>query len=165
MIPTFQNPTGRCYSEAERERLARLCDEAGIPLFEDDPYRDLVYGPCDRTPVSGRLRKAPWIYQGSFSKSFAPGLRLGYLAASPELMPMLVRLKQAADLHSNRLSQWLILRQLEDPGCGARLERLAADYRARRDDFESALQRHFPESPTGKCRPGACFFGCACANG
>jgi DNA-binding transcriptional MocR family regulator len=158
VIPTFQNPTGHCYSAAERESLARLCDESGMPLFEDDPYRDLVYDTCDRTPVSARLRKAPWIYQGSFSKSFAPGLRLGFLAASPELMPMLVRLKQAADLHSNRLSQWLVLKQLEDAGCGTRLVRIAAGYREKRDGFAAALERHFAGIADWDVPPGGLFF-------
>lgn len=158
VIPTFQNPTGHCYGEAQRETLARLCDDTGMPLFEDDPYRDLVYGPCDRTPVCGRLKRAPWIYQGSFSKSFAPGLRLGFVAASPQLVPLLTRLKQAADLHSNRLSQWLVLRQLEDPGCEARLERIAARYRARRDDFAAALKRHFSGLADWQAPQGGLFF-------
>ncbi|MBS0338257.1 MAG: PLP-dependent aminotransferase family protein [Proteobacteria bacterium] len=158
VIPTFQNPTGHCYSAAERQDLARLCDESGMPLFEDDPYRDLVYDACDRTPVASRLRRAPWIYQGSFSKSFAPGLRLGYLAASPEFVPLLVRLKQAADLHSNRLSQWLILRELQDPGSAARLERLAAGYRVRRDAFAAELHRHFSGIADWAVPPGGLFF-------
>src|SRR5205823_6205704 len=128
-IPTFQNPSGRCLDADGRAALAAACDTAGLPLFEDDPYRDLVYDPCERTPVCARLKSAPWIYQGSFSKSFAPGLRLGFMAASPELVPLLVRLKQAADLHSNRVSQWLVLRQLDDPGRARRLRELADWYR------------------------------------
>jgi len=48
-IPTFQNPTGRCLSSDARDALASACDEANVPLFEDDPYRDLVYGECDRS--------------------------------------------------------------------------------------------------------------------
>ncbi len=157
-IPTFQNPTGHCYDEAERDALAELCDEAGMPLFEDDPYRDLVYGPCERTPVCGRLRRAPWIYQGSFSKSFAPGLRLGFLAASPEFVPLLVRLKQAADLHSNRLSQWLVLRQLEDAGCDARLAALAEGYRRKRDTFAVSLEKHFAGLADWRVPQGGLFF-------
>ncbi len=51
VIPTFQNPTGRCWSGAERQALADAADESGIPVFEDDPYRDLVYDACDRTPI------------------------------------------------------------------------------------------------------------------
>lgn len=158
VIPTFQNPTGHCYGDAERNSLARLCDDAMLPLFEDDPYRDLVYGPCERTPVCARLKKAPWIYMGSFSKSFAPGLRLGFLVASPEFFPLLVRLKQAADLHSNRLSQWLVLQQLEDPGCAQRLVRIAAEYRDKRDAFAAALQRHFSGIAEWDVPAGGLFF-------
>src|SRR6185369_5798326 len=158
VIPTFQNPTGHCYGEVERESLARLCDDSMLPLFEDDPYRDLVYGPCERTPVCARLKKAPWIYMGSFSKSFAPGLRLGFLAASPGFFPLLVRLKQAADLHSNRMSQWLVLQQLEDPGCAQRLVRIAGEYRQKRDAFAAALERHFSAIAGWRVPAGGLFF-------
>lgn len=157
-IPTFQNPSGRCLDAAQRDALATACDVANIPLFEDDPYRDLVYDPCERTPVCTRLRRAPWIYQGSFSKSLAPGLRLGYLVASPELLPLLTRLKQAADLHSNRVSQWLVLQQLNDPGYGKRLEELAEHYRQRRDAFEAALQLYFGDLASWQTPPGGLFF-------
>jgi 2-aminoadipate transaminase len=157
-IPTFQNPSGRCLDARQRESLAAACDEALVPLFEDDPYRDLVYDPCERTPVCARLKRAPWIYQGSFSKSLAPGLRLGYLAASPELLPFLTRLKQAADLHSNRVSQWLVLQQLNDPACEQRLQGLALRYRERRDAFEVALRRHFGELANWQQPPGGLFY-------
>jgi 2-aminoadipate transaminase len=50
-IPTFQNPSGRCLDLHQRDALAAICDETLVPLFEDDPYRDLVYDPCERTPV------------------------------------------------------------------------------------------------------------------
>ncbi|MEN9383993.1 MAG: hypothetical protein RL323_1136 [Pseudomonadota bacterium] len=157
-IPTFQNPSGHCYSLAERRALAAFCDDTGTPLFEDDPYRDLVFDGCDRTPVCSLLKKAPWIYQGSFSKSLAPGLRLGYLAASPELMPYLVRLKQAADLHSNRLSQWLVGEQLASPHRGERMQTVVAGYRQKRDAFDAALRRHFAGIATWQTPPGGLFF-------
>ncbi|MBU1426586.1 MAG: PLP-dependent aminotransferase family protein [Gammaproteobacteria bacterium] len=157
-IPTFQNPSGRCLDAGQRHALAAACDEALVPLFEDDPYRDLVYDPCERSPVCARLERAPWIYQGSFSKSLAPGLRLGYLAAAPELMPLLTRLKQAADLHSNRMSQWLVLQQLNDPASAQRLYELADIYRQRRDAFELALRRHFGGLASWQTPPGGLFF-------
>ncbi len=157
-IPTFQNPSGRCLDASQRQALAETCDAAGIPLFEDDPYRDLVYDPCERTPVCARLQRTPWIYQGSFSKSLAPGLRLGYLVAAPELLPFLTRLKQAADLHSNRVSQWLVLQQLNDPTHGTRLDELAERYRQRRDAFEAALRRHFGDIASWQTPPGGLFF-------
>jgi 2-aminoadipate transaminase len=157
-IPTFQNPTGRCLSAAARDALASACDAANVPLFEDDPYRDLVYDDCDRSSVCARLRNAPWIYQGSFSKSLAPGLRLGYLVASPELLPALTRLKQAADLHSNRMSQWLVLQQLRDPNRHARLLDLVQTYRLKRDAFEASLTRHLGTLATWQKPAGGLFF-------
>lgn len=157
-IPTFQNPTGRCLSADARAALASACDEANVPLFEDDPYRDLVYDDCDRSPLCARLRKAPWLYQGSFSKSLAPGLRLGYLVASPELLPYLTRLKQAADLHSNRMSQWLVLQQLRKPERQERLTALAQTYRQRRDAFDAALKRHLGTLASWQIPPGGLFF-------
>jgi DNA-binding transcriptional MocR family regulator len=158
VLPTFQNPTGRCYSSAERAALARTCDAAGLTLFEDDPYRELYFEPCDRTPVAALLRRASWIHQGSFSKSFAPGLRLGYLAASADLIPYLTRLKQASDLHSNRLSQWLVLEQLRDPEHAGRLATLRAIYRAKRDSFAGLLTRHFSDLATWEVPGGGMFF-------
>jgi len=157
-IPTFQNPTGRCYSGDEREALRRFCDDEEVTLFEDDPYRDLAYDPCDRTPVCARLERASWIYQGSFSKSLAPGLRLGFLAASPHLIPYLTRLKQAADLHSNRISQWLVLQQMRDAGRAPRLTGVAAVYRRKRDYFAAALERHLGILATWQMPPGGLFF-------
>lgn len=157
-IPTFQNPGGTCLDAQQRTALAAACDATGTPLFEDDPYRDLVYDPCERTPVCAGMHRAPWIYQGSFSKSLAPGLRLGFLVASPQLLPLLTRLKQAADLHSNRVSQWLVLQQLNDAGYRVRLDELAERYRERRDAFDAALQRHFADIAHWQRPPGGLFF-------
>lgn len=98
------------------------------------------------------------IYQGSFSKSLAPGLCLGYLVASPELLPFITRLKQAADLHSNRVSQWLVLQQLNDAACAQRLRELADIYRQRRDAFEAALRRHFGDLARWQTPSGGLFF-------
>ena len=157
-IPTFQNPSGYCMTAAERDALAKACDRLGTVLFEDDPYRDLVYEACERRPVCARLRSASWVYQGSFSKSLAPGLRLGYLVASPDLIPYLTRLKQAADLHSNRVSQWWVLRQLQDPAHAARLQTLAQAYRAKRDAFAHCLDHHFKDLATWQIPQGGLFF-------
>jgi 2-aminoadipate transaminase len=157
-IPTFQNPTGHCYNLAERQALARACDEAGAVLFEDDPYRDLVYDEVERRPVCSMLARSAWIYQGSFSKSLAPGLRLGFLIASPELMPYLVRLKQAADLHSSRLSQHLVLQQLRDPQRDARIHYLQDHYRRQRDHFEHTLRLHFADLADWQIPAGGLFF-------
>lgn len=157
-IPTFQNPTGHCYDAEERARLAAACDATGVTLFEDDPYRDLVYDDCARTPVCAGLKQASWIYQGSFSKSLAPGLRLGFLAASPDLLAPLVRLKQAADLHSNRVSQWLVLESLRSPSRAQRIDEVAAFYLHKRDAFSAGLRRHFADLGEWRTPAGGLFF-------
>jgi 2-aminoadipate transaminase len=139
LVPTYQNPTGITYSADVRRVVAQALDASGTPLFEDDPYAELRYsGPATR-PIASYLRRAPWIYQSSFSKWFMPGIRLGFLAASEDLFTPLVRLKQASDLHSNRIAQWLAVRELSDPGREQRLERLRAAYRQKRDAFACSL--------------------------
>ena len=157
-IPTFQNPTGRCYDTAERTVLATACDELNVPLFEDDPYRDIAYDKCDRTPVCASMKRASWVYQGSFSKSLAPGLRLGYLVASPDLMPYLVRLKQAADLHSSRVSQWYVQEQLQDHDRHQRIADIVEIYKKKRDFFAQSLDRHFSACARWQVPPGGLFF-------
>lgn len=156
--PTFQNPTGHSYDAAARDRVAALLDRSSVPLLEDDPYRELHFGSAPPPPIVARLRHAPWIYLGSFSKVLLPGMRLGYLAASEELFPGLVRLKQAADLHSNRISQWFVERALCAPDRSERLDRLRSGYRAKRDAFQYALLRHFAELADWEVPDGGLFF-------
>ncbi len=158
VVPTFANPTGRCATASERDALAAACLASGVTLFEDDPYRDLAYAPCDRTPVAARMQGGSWVYQGSFSKTFAPGLRLGFLAASSDVFAKLVVLKQAVDLHSSRLSQHVVLSALTSPGWDDRIAGLAAHYRARRDAFAEALGRHLSGLATWGVPAGGLFF-------
>lgn len=158
VVPTFANPTGACASVAQRDALAAACLRDGTTLFEDDPYRDLAYADVDRTPVAARLAGGSWIYQGSLSKVLAPGLRLGFLAASPDVFGSLVRIKQATDLHSSRLGQHVALEALADPGWDERLRGLAAFYRARRDAFAAALDRHLGGLATWSVPDGGLFF-------
>ncbi|ASJ73104.1 PLP-dependent aminotransferase family protein [Granulosicoccus antarcticus] len=156
--PTFQNPTGHCWSTQQRLQFASLADKTGVAVFEDDPYRDLVYEQIDRTPVCAKLKKTSWIYQSSFSKNLAPGLRLGFLAASDDLVPYLLRLKQAADLHSSRVSQWLVLQELNKVSRAEQLHTLAAQYLLKRDHFQALLLEHFSDLAVWQVPTGGLFF-------
>jgi 2-aminoadipate transaminase len=157
-LPTFQNPTGYCYSQQERMALADYCNAHNVPLFEDDPYRDIVFEECERQPVCSYLNVGSWVYQSSFSKTFAPGLRLGYLACSTDLIVPLTRLKQAADLHSNRISQWLVMEQLKNPQRKNYMLTLAKSYKAKRDNFATLLNDHFSDLATWQTPKGGLFF-------
>lgn len=156
--PTFQNPSSRVYTASQRALLATACDSNQTMLFEDDPYRELFYQPCDRQPICSMLERAEWVYQSSFSKTLAPGLRLGYLVCSEALYPPLLKLKQAADLHSNRLSQRLVYRMLCDEQVHARLHDIQDSYRMRRDLFSAALDEYFGALASWHVPTGGLFF-------
>jgi 2-aminoadipate transaminase len=158
LIPSYQNPSAACYSHEQRQELAKVLDGADVIVVEDDPYRELALDGPTPAPLVASLKSARWIYSGSFSKTLAPGLRLGYLIASPELFTPLLQLKQAVDLHSNRPGQWQIARWLEDAGFHSRLEALRADYRARRDAMQQALSRHFGALAEWQLPQGGLFF-------
>jgi DNA-binding transcriptional MocR family regulator len=158
VVPTFGNPTGSCATSQERDALARRCLDTGATLFEDDPYRELAYDPCDRQPVAARMAGGSWVYQGSVSKTFAPGLRLGFLAASDDLFAPLVMLKQSVDLHSSRLSELIVHDAITASGWTARLAELAAFYRTRRDAFEEILGHHFGDLARWSTPSGGLFY-------
>lgn len=157
VIPSFQNPTGTVWSDSVRDAFAREADRSGTTVVEDDPYGEIAFGAAPPRPVCARLERASWIFLGSFSKSFVPGLRLGFLVASPDLLAPLERLKQASDLHSNRLAQALVLADLRSPDRSRRLDDLRDRYRRKRDRFAESLNRHFP-SARWTAPDGGLFF-------
>lgn len=158
LIPTFQNPSGARYDLAHRHAVAALLDEFEVVLLEDDPYRELAFDEAPAPPLAGLLRRARWIYAGTLSKTLLPGLRIGYLIASPELFPYLLRLKQAADLHTNRIGQWQALRWLQSEARQPHLARLRTFYRARRDAMQQALVTHFGALADWQVPEGGLFF-------
>jgi DNA-binding transcriptional MocR family regulator len=158
LIPTFQNPSAVRYSEASREAVAAMLDEFEVTLIEDEPYRDLTFDGGSAKPIASRLQKASWIYTGTVSKTLLPGLRVGYLIASPDLFPHLLRLKQSADLHTNRLGQWQALQWIGTEHYREHLLELRGFYRQRRDLFEAALQKHFTDLASWNSPQGGLFF-------
>ena len=140
-LPNFQNPTGLTLSANRRVELARRAVEAGAALLEDDAYHDLRYD-GEHLPSVSSLEPNPWaIYTGSFSKVIAPGIRVGYLCGSPEVIERLTCLKQITDLHTGSLTQRIAfeycVRGFLEPG----IQRLRGVYRSRRDVMLAALRR------------------------
>lgn len=158
LIPTFQNPSAVRYSETARDAVAALLDEFGVTLIEDEPYRELTFDGGSARPIVSRLKKASWIYTGTVSKTLMPGLRVGYLIATPDLFPHLLKLKQSADLHTNRVGQWQALQWIGIEHYEQHLLELRSFYRTRRDAFEAALQRHFADLAEWNSPQGGLFF-------
>ena len=154
-MPDFGNPTGTSLPDAQRARILELSARYGVPVLEDQAY--------DQLRLSGEARptlfsQAPErvIHAGTFSKSLAPGLRVGWLAADPAVTARLTLLKQASDLHVSPLTQLLVLEVLrtEAPGRGAALR---DGYRGQRDTMLAALERHMPPR-TSWTRPEGGMF-------
>jgi DNA-binding transcriptional MocR family regulator len=158
LIPTFQNPSGARYDAATRAKVAELLDQYNVPLLEDDPYRELRFDDVPAQPIAARLKSAPWIYTSTFSKTLAPGLRVAYLVASPELFPYLLKLKQAVDLHTNRYGQWQAAQWLGSEQMATHMDSLAGFYRERRDAMQASLRRHFADLADWSEPQGGLFF-------
>lgn len=165
-LPNFQNPSGVTLTAERREELARLAVRYGVPIVEDDPYRELRFEGDDLPRViqhDARLRgDDPYaggvVYLSTFSKTLAPGLRIGWVVAAPELIHKLTQAKQGTDLHTPTFNQ-MIAYDLDRSGF---LERhravIVREYRARRDTMLAALTDSFPEGTTWTHPQGGMFL-------
>jgi len=147
----FANPTGETLDRAGREKLLDLAAELDIPVIEDAAYQSLRYEGEAIPPIMaldiarcGDIDASRTIYCGSFSKTLAPGLRVGFIVAAAPIIRKLVLMKQAADLHSSTINQMAIA-HVAGGIFDAQVAKIRAVYRERRDAMLDALARHMPE--------------------
>ncbi|WP_091912261.1 aminotransferase-like domain-containing protein [Chitinasiproducens palmae] len=154
--PNFQNPTGRSMPADRRRALAALADRLPFPIVEDDPYHDLYFDGAEQPTL---LSMAPErvVYCGSFSKIFAPGLRVGYVIAPRSLSAKLAQAKQASDLHTPNLNQRIIHEAALDGLFDRHLPAVRAFYAGQRDAMLAALSRDMPEGVTWNQPAGGMF--------
>ena len=140
VIPNYQNPTGRSMSEVRRSALSAEAARLGLPIVEDNPYGDLWF---DAPPPASLTARNPdgGIYMGSFSKTLAPGLRLGFLVAPKTLYPKLLQAKQAADLHTPSFNQRLVAEVLKDGFIDRHVPTIRALYKSQCEAMLAALDR------------------------
>jgi 2-aminoadipate transaminase len=154
ILPNFQNPAGVTISYERRVELIRLAQEQGVPIVEDDPYgalrfegetiKPLVAIDAELTGHNGDCYTGNVIYLGTFSKTLAPGLRIAYVIAPPQVISRLVQLKQAADLHTSTFNQMVIYEVSKDGFIDQHIDKLRQVYRKRRDTMLAALDRYMP---------------------
>jgi len=157
VIPNFQNPSGRCMSEARRAALIDAAKEIGLPIVEDNPYGDLWYDAAPPPPLAARWREGT-VYLGSFSKVLAPGLRLGYVIAPEAMMPKLLQAKQAADLHTPGFNQRVVHEVIRDGFLSEHVPTIRARYKTQRDAMRAALEAHMPPGCRWNVPVGGMFF-------
>jgi 2-aminoadipate transaminase len=156
-IPNFQNPSGISYSKEKRLIVSDILKQHDTILVEDDPYGDIRFSGEALPPLKKYL---PYnsILLGSFSKIIAPGLRLGWVAAQKEIIEKMVVAKQAADLHSNFLSQRIIYQFLCDHELDKHIEKISLDYKIRCELMLKALEKYFPEDSRWTKPEGGMFI-------
>ncbi|TLM77145.1 MAG: PLP-dependent aminotransferase family protein [Actinobacteria bacterium] len=141
-IPNFHNPAGVTMTAERRRRLLELAREYDIPVVEDDPYGRLRFEGGHVMPL--RALDDEVIYLGTFSKIFAPGLRLGWMTAPRPILAKVLLAKQAADLCGSNFAQVTAERYFRGTRWRRTLQHLTSVYAERRDAMLAALEEHFP---------------------
>ncbi len=139
-IPTVQNPTGTVMSEARRAKLLRLAEEYGVPIFEDDCYADLVWNGQRPPAIHAMSKTRNVIHIGSFSKSVAPALRVGYIVAPWQILSRMLALK--TDAGSGALEQ-MVLAEYCTSHFETHVPALTAALRSKLETLMDALNANF----------------------
>jgi len=168
VLPNFQNPAGVTLSEGRRHQLILLADKYGIPIIEDDPYGQLRYEGEHLPPLvvvdRENLRRdngysiGNVIYLSTFSKTLAPGIRLAWIVAPPDVIRKLVMLKQGADLHTSSFIQYVAYEVARDGFLDEHVKRIRQVYRQRRDVMLDSLKEFFPPQATWTRPEGGLFL-------
>lgn len=143
-VPNFQNPSGVTYSEHSRQQVAEIAGKNNFLLIEDDPYGELRF--------TGEAKKNFYSYApeqtvllGSFSKIVAPGFRIGWMVAPKPLLEKLLVVKQAADLHTASVSQYILCRYLKENDLDEHVETIIHAYGNQCRVMLDAVRRYLPQ--------------------
>ncbi len=168
VLPNFQNPGGTTLADGRRHELVLLADRYGIPIIEDDPYGQLRYEGEHLTPLivldrenlrrDGGYSIGNVIYLSTFSKTLAPGLRLGWIVAPPQVIAKLVQLKQGADLHTSTFVQMVAYEVARDNFLDEHIKLIRRVYGERREVMLRALEENFPPEVTWTRPQGGLFL-------
>lgn len=168
VLPNFQNPAGVTLSAGRRHQLISLADKYGIPIVEDDPYGQLRYEGEHLPPLvvvdRENLRRdngysiGNVIYLSTFSKTLAPGIRLAWIVAPPDVIRKLVLLKQGADLHTSTFIQQVAFEVARDGFLDEHVKHIRRVYRERRDAMLDSLKEFFPAESTWTRPEGGLFL-------
>ena len=157
MIPDFQNPSGESLTLPERQMLVALAQKHDFLIVEDSPYRELRYE-GEHIPTMYSLDPDRVIHLGSFSKIFAPGFRLGWAIAHPEILDKIYVCKQSLDLCPPIFDQYVAAEFLSSGKLDANLQKSIELYKGKRDLLLGLLEKHMPEGVTWTHPEGGLFL-------
>lgn len=157
-IPTFQNPSGITSSLAVRKRMLELAVQYNVVILEDNPYGELRFAGEDVPTIKSMDTTGNVIYVGSFSKVFAPGVRLAYMMFDKGIAEKIVVGKQATDVHTNNLSQMLAAYYMRDYDMDVAIEKSRKLYQHRCNYMLECMDRYFPDCVTYTRPEGGIFI-------
>jgi DNA-binding transcriptional MocR family regulator len=160
----FSNPTGETVDLDGRKKVLTLAEDLDIAVIEDAAYQSLRYDGDPIPPIlaleiaeKGHINDTRTIYCGSFSKTLAPGLRVGFIVANAPVIRKLVLMKQAADLHSSTINQ-MAISDVAERGFDAQVAKIKAAYSKRRDCMLTALEKYMPKGTSWTKPEGGMFI-------
>ena len=153
VTPTFQNPTGRTLSLAQRKDLIHLAVRYRIPLIEDEAYRELYFDAPPPRSLRELDEHGVVIHLSTFSKALAPGLRVGYIVAPVNVVNLLTLDKYRASCFTAGLEQLVLAEMLRSGIVAAHLDRVRQEHRIRRDAMIDALAQRFSQSQLAFSKP------------
>ncbi len=164
LVSNFQNPKGTSLSLPRRRQLAEVASLNGVVVLEDDPYGELIFT-GERLPAVAAMGGANVLHISTFSKTLAPGLRIGWLSGDESLIRKATIVKQAADLHTATLSQRATSTLLRDFDLEAHLTKLRSVYGQRCATMLAALRQYMPVGTTWVEPKGGMFVWMQLPNG
>jgi DNA-binding transcriptional MocR family regulator len=141
-VPTYQNPTGSTMTLKRRERLLELAQQHQVPILEDDPFWDLYFDEPPPPPIKALDRYGHVLYLSTFSKTLAPGLRVGWLAAPGPVVDRVAMLNGVTELLPNTVGQHLVEEFAQRGWLDAQLTLARSAYAARCQAMDAALTHH-----------------------
>jgi 2-aminoadipate transaminase len=158
VVSDFHNPKGTTLSRQRRERLVRLCQAHRVTVLEDNPYGELRFRGEAQPPLAALDDGNVVVHLGTFSKTLAPGMRLGWLVGPKEIVRAATIVKQATDLHTGSLSQRAAAELLSSFDYDAHLAKIRPVYGERCVAMLAALVRHMPPSARWTRPDGGLFI-------
>ncbi len=158
IIPNFQNPSGRCMSAARRKAVYEFACRHDLIIIEDNPYGELRFAGEDIPSVKSLDTEGRVIYAGSFSKVVSPGMRVGFIAAAPEIISKIVVCKQVSDVHSNILAQMICHRILTEYDFEAHIADLKKIYKRKYTIMAEEIKKYFSSKVTVTEPQGGLFI-------
>lgn len=145
VIPDFQNPSGRTWKMERRQKFMEIINKYEIPTIEDNPYGELRFEGENMPSLKSLDTKGLVVFLGTFSKILAPGYRIGWVCASPEILEKYCHIKQGADLQSSSVSQLEVDKFMDLYNLDDHVEKIKEVYGKRRGVMLDAMKKEFPD--------------------